>query len=72
MPKLNLSPPTQVVFGHAVSIAFCTSVLTASDVNAPLTKQEMKTLIKTAKTAEDDMKLARYYAWRAACTDFRG
>jgi hypothetical protein len=31
----------------------------------PLTKQEVKALIKTAKTPEDHMKLARYYWYEA-------
>jgi hypothetical protein len=33
--------------------------------NAPLTKQQVKALIKTAKTPEDHMKLARYYWYEA-------
>ena len=65
MQKLNVVPRAQLVFGLAIAIAFSAPVLAASDANAPLTKQEVKTLIKTAKTPEDHMKLARYYSYEA-------
>ena len=37
----------------------------AADSSAPLTKQQVKALIKTAKTPEDHQKLARYYWYEA-------
>jgi hypothetical protein len=37
----------------------------ASEQGPPLTKQEVKELIKTAKTPEDHTKLARYYWYEA-------
>ena len=65
MPTLNLAPRAQLVFGLAMAIAFSAPVLAASDANAPLTKREVNTLIKTAKTPEDHMKLAQYYKYEA-------
>jgi hypothetical protein len=65
MPKLNVVPGAQLVFGLTIATAFSALVLAASDATAPLTKPEVNTLIKTAKTPEDHMKLAHYYQYEA-------
>lgn len=53
------------VFSLALAGGFGTSSVRASNETDPLTKQEVKQLIKTAKTPEDHMKLAHYYQYEA-------
>jgi hypothetical protein len=65
MVKLNFSKCTRFVFIVALAAGLSTSSARAADSSAPLTKQQVKTLIKTASTPEDHMKLARYYWYEA-------
>ena len=53
------------VFLVALAIALSSSSTRAADTAAPLTKQQVKELIKTAKTPDDHMKLAHYYQYEA-------
>jgi hypothetical protein len=49
----------------ALAVALSASGARAAESTAPLTKQQVKALIKTAKTPEDHMKLARFYWYEA-------
>jgi len=49
----------------ALAVALSASGARAAESNAPLTKQQVKALIKTAQTPEDHMKLARFYWYEA-------
>ena len=49
----------------ALAIGVSSSSMRAADTAAPLTKQQVKELIKTAKTPEEHMKLAQYYRYEA-------
>lgn len=53
------------VFALALVVGAGVSNAYAADEAAPLTRQEVKQLIKTAKTPEDHMKLAHYYQYEA-------
>lgn len=49
----------------AMTLGLSASSVAATDSTAPLTKQQVKALIKMAKTPEDHKKLARYYWYEA-------
>jgi murein L,D-transpeptidase YcbB/YkuD len=65
MVKVKLSKCTRFVFIVALAAGLSASPARAADSSAPLTKQQVKALIKTASTPEDHMKLARYYRYEA-------
>ena len=49
----------------ALALGVSGSSMRAADTAAPLTKQQVKELIKTAKTPEEHMELAQYYRYEA-------
>jgi hypothetical protein len=54
-----------MVFLVTMTLGLSASGAAAKDSTAPVTKQQVKALIKTAKTPEDHQKLARYYWYEA-------
>lgn len=50
----------------ALVIGISLSAAGKAEPSPPLTKQQVKALIKTAKTPEDHLKLARYFRYEAA------
>lgn len=65
MHSLKLSILGLTLLAMAVFASFRPSSLRADDSTPTMTKQEVKELIKNAKTPEDHMKLARYYRQEA-------
>jgi hypothetical protein len=49
----------------ALAVGASSSSMRAADTAAPLTKQQVKELIKTANTPEEHMKLGQYYRYEA-------
>lgn len=65
MSRHQISTYSRFLSLVVVAVGISLSAARAADTSAPLTKQQIKGLIKTAKTSDDHMKLARYYWYEA-------